>query len=80
MTMTRTLSVIWMAALAVAAREASTPEFKQYAARIVENAKALGEALAEPQRTRAEIMFLQVRDGRECGRAGQRVTAEGRAV
>jgi glycine hydroxymethyltransferase len=34
------------AALAVAAKEASTPEFKQYAARIVENAKALGEALA----------------------------------
>jgi glycine hydroxymethyltransferase len=34
------------AALAVAAKEASTPEFKQYAARIVDSAKALGEALA----------------------------------
>jgi len=33
------------AAIAVAAREAATAEFKQYAARIVENAKALGEAL-----------------------------------
>jgi glycine hydroxymethyltransferase len=34
------------AAIAVAAREASQPEFKQYAASIVQNAKALGEALA----------------------------------
>jgi len=35
------------AAIAVAAKEASTPEFKTYAARIVENAKVLGEALVE---------------------------------
>jgi glycine hydroxymethyltransferase len=35
------------AAIAVAAKEASTPEFKQYAANIVDNAKALGAALAE---------------------------------
>ena len=35
------------AAIAVAAREAATAEFKQYAARIVQNAKALGEALHE---------------------------------
>ncbi len=35
------------AALAVAAKEASTPAFKEYAANIVTNAKALGEALAE---------------------------------
>jgi len=35
------------AALAVAAKEASTPEFKEYAANIVVNAKALGEALVE---------------------------------
>jgi glycine hydroxymethyltransferase len=35
------------AALAVAAKEASTPEFKRYAADIVANAKALGEALVE---------------------------------
>ena len=34
------------AAIAVAAREASQPEFSKYAARIVENAKALGEGLA----------------------------------
>ncbi|MBM4359029.1 MAG: serine hydroxymethyltransferase [Deltaproteobacteria bacterium] len=33
------------AALAVAAKEASTPAFKEYAANIVVNAKALGEAL-----------------------------------
>ncbi len=33
------------AAIAVAAREALEPSFKQYAARIVENAKALGAAL-----------------------------------
>ncbi|MBM4376191.1 MAG: serine hydroxymethyltransferase [Deltaproteobacteria bacterium] len=33
------------AALAVAAKEASTPEFKRYAAAIVANAKTLGEAL-----------------------------------
>jgi glycine hydroxymethyltransferase len=35
------------AALAVAAKEASTPEFVQYAQRVVDNAKVLGEALAE---------------------------------
>jgi glycine hydroxymethyltransferase len=35
------------AAIAVAAREALQPEFKTYAASIVENAKALGEALVE---------------------------------
>lgn len=35
------------AALAVAAKEASTPAFKEYAANIVVNAKALGEALLE---------------------------------
>jgi glycine hydroxymethyltransferase len=35
------------AAIAVAAKEASTPEFKRYAAQIVDNAKALGAALAE---------------------------------
>ncbi|MSP23679.1 MAG: serine hydroxymethyltransferase [Myxococcales bacterium] len=35
------------AAIAVAAKEASTPEFKRYAAAVVENAKALGEALVE---------------------------------
>jgi glycine hydroxymethyltransferase len=35
------------AALAVAAKEASTPAFKRYAADIVANAKALGEALVE---------------------------------
>jgi glycine hydroxymethyltransferase len=35
------------AAIAVAAKEASTPEFKRYAAQIVENAKALGAALME---------------------------------
>ena len=35
------------AALAVAAKEALEPAFKQYAAKIVENAKALGEALVE---------------------------------
>jgi glycine hydroxymethyltransferase len=35
------------AAIAVAAKEASTPEFKRYAAQIVENARALGEALVE---------------------------------
>jgi glycine hydroxymethyltransferase len=35
------------AAIAVAAREASLPEFKQYARRIVENARALAGALAE---------------------------------
>jgi glycine hydroxymethyltransferase len=35
------------AALAVAAKEASTPAFKEYAANIVANAKALGEALLE---------------------------------
>ncbi|WP_394822727.1 serine hydroxymethyltransferase [Pendulispora albinea] len=34
------------AAIAVAAHEASTPAFKEYAKAIVENAKALGEALA----------------------------------
>jgi glycine hydroxymethyltransferase len=34
------------AAIAVAAREASQPSFKTYAARVVENAKALGQALA----------------------------------
>jgi glycine hydroxymethyltransferase len=35
------------AAIAVAAREAMQPAFKEYAAAIVENAKALGEGLAE---------------------------------
>jgi glycine hydroxymethyltransferase len=35
------------AAIAVAAREASTPSFKQYARAIVDNAQALGAALAE---------------------------------
>jgi glycine hydroxymethyltransferase len=35
------------AAIAVAAREASEPAFKDYAARIVHNAKALGQALLE---------------------------------
>ncbi|MBW2524111.1 MAG: serine hydroxymethyltransferase [Deltaproteobacteria bacterium] len=35
------------AAIAVAAKEASTPEFKEYAARIVDNAKTLGQALVE---------------------------------
>jgi glycine hydroxymethyltransferase len=35
------------AAIAVAAHEASRPEFKQYAARIVENARALAAALVE---------------------------------
>jgi glycine hydroxymethyltransferase len=35
------------AAIAVAAKEASEPSFKDYAQRIVANAKALGEALAE---------------------------------
>jgi glycine hydroxymethyltransferase len=35
------------AAIAVAAHEASRPEFKQYAARIVENARALAGALVE---------------------------------
>lgn len=35
------------AAIAVAAKEAATPEFKQYAARIVDNAKTLGQALVE---------------------------------
>ena len=35
------------AAIAVAALEASTPEFKRYAAAIIENAKAFGEALVE---------------------------------
>jgi glycine hydroxymethyltransferase len=35
------------AGIAVAAREASRPEFRDYAKRIVENAKALGAALAE---------------------------------
>jgi glycine hydroxymethyltransferase len=35
------------AGIAVAAREAATPEFKTYAARIVENAKALAAALAQ---------------------------------
>ncbi len=35
------------AALAVAAREALDPSFKRYAAAIIENAKALGEALLE---------------------------------
>ncbi|HEX3770301.1 MAG TPA: serine hydroxymethyltransferase [Polyangiaceae bacterium] len=35
------------AAIAVAAREASRPEFKQYARSIVDNAQALGAALAE---------------------------------
>ena len=35
------------AALAVAAGEALQPEFKQYAAKVVENAKAFGEALVE---------------------------------
>ena len=35
------------AALAVAAKEASTPAFKEYAANIVVNAKALGDALLE---------------------------------
>jgi glycine hydroxymethyltransferase len=35
------------AALAVAAKEASTPEFVQYAQRVVDNAKLLGEALTE---------------------------------
>ncbi|MEZ4409107.1 MAG: serine hydroxymethyltransferase [Polyangiales bacterium] len=34
-----------IAALAVAAREASTPEFKRYAAAVVENAKALAAAM-----------------------------------
>jgi glycine hydroxymethyltransferase len=34
------------AAIAVAAHEAARPEFDTYAARVVENAKALGEALA----------------------------------
>jgi glycine hydroxymethyltransferase len=34
------------AAIAVAAREADTPEFRKYAAQVVENAKTLGEALA----------------------------------
>ncbi len=34
-----------IAAKAVAFREAATPEFKQYAARIIENAKALAEGL-----------------------------------
>ena len=34
------------AAIAVAAREASQPSFKEYAASVVKNAKALGEALA----------------------------------
>jgi len=34
------------AAIAVAAREAAEPSFKEYAAAIVENAKALGEGLA----------------------------------
>jgi glycine hydroxymethyltransferase len=33
------------AAIAVAAREAAQPEFKQYAAKVVENAKVLAEAL-----------------------------------
>lgn len=36
-----------MAALAVAAKEASTHEFKRYAQRVVDNAKALGAALAD---------------------------------
>jgi glycine hydroxymethyltransferase len=35
------------AAIAVAAREAATPEFKTYATRIVENAKALAAGLAQ---------------------------------
>ena len=35
------------AGIAVAAREAATPEFKTYATRIVENAKALAAALAQ---------------------------------
>ncbi|MDO8599772.1 MAG: serine hydroxymethyltransferase [bacterium] len=35
------------AAIAVALREASTPEFKDYARRIVENARALADALTE---------------------------------
>jgi glycine hydroxymethyltransferase len=35
------------AAIAVAAKEASTPAFKEYAARIVDNAKTLGQALVE---------------------------------
>ena len=35
------------AGIAVAAKEASTDDFKKYAASIVENAKALGDALAE---------------------------------
>jgi glycine hydroxymethyltransferase len=35
------------AAIAVAAREAAKPEFKSYARAVVENARALGEALAE---------------------------------
>jgi len=35
------------AAIAVALKEAATPEFRSYAARVVENAKALAEALAE---------------------------------
>src|SRR5690606_11460162 len=35
------------AAIAVAAKEAMAPEIKTYAANIVENAKALGEALLE---------------------------------
>jgi len=35
------------AGIAVAAREADTPEFKAYAQQIVDNAKALGEALGE---------------------------------
>jgi glycine hydroxymethyltransferase len=35
------------AAIAVAAKEASTPEFKEYAARIIDNAKTLGQALVE---------------------------------
>jgi glycine hydroxymethyltransferase len=35
------------AAIAVAAREASQPDFVQYARSVVENAKTLGEALAE---------------------------------
>jgi glycine hydroxymethyltransferase len=36
-----------MAALAVAAKEASTPDFKEYAARVVSNAKALATALMD---------------------------------
>lgn len=35
------------AAIAVAAREAAQPAFKDYAAKIVDNARALGEALAQ---------------------------------